>query len=213
MKLNQPIVGMAATPDGKGYWLVASDGGVFSYGDAGFYGSTGSLKLNKPIVGITATPDGKGYWLTAADGGVFNYGDATSSARPAASSSTSPSSAPRRSESRRRASRESTRRVLQDSGLHVARRPGSLAPAGVLKRREATKTGSATIGGRRRFPLSTPIRAITVRFSTSLRETGSEADGADGGLLPATARPPRDGSGNRPIEPGGVAPVRQGTLR
>ena len=39
--LNTPIVGMAATPDGKGYWLVATDGGIFGYGDAGFYGSRG----------------------------------------------------------------------------------------------------------------------------------------------------------------------------
>ena len=39
---------MAATPDGKGYWLVASDGGIFNYGDAGFYGSTGAIQLNKP---------------------------------------------------------------------------------------------------------------------------------------------------------------------
>ena len=43
---------MATTQDGKGYWLVASDGGVFAYGDAGFYGSTGALTLNKPIVGM-----------------------------------------------------------------------------------------------------------------------------------------------------------------
>ena len=28
--LNQPVVGMAATPDGGGYWEVASDGGIFS---------------------------------------------------------------------------------------------------------------------------------------------------------------------------------------
>ena len=74
--LNQPIVGMAATPDGKGYWLVAADGGIFSYGDAGFYGSTGSLVLNAPIVGMATTHDGKGYWLVAADGGIFTYGDA-----------------------------------------------------------------------------------------------------------------------------------------
>ena len=39
--LNAPIVGIAATPDGGGYWLVAADGGVFSFGDAHFYGSTG----------------------------------------------------------------------------------------------------------------------------------------------------------------------------
>ena len=25
--------------DGNGYWLVASDGGIFTYGDAEFYGS------------------------------------------------------------------------------------------------------------------------------------------------------------------------------
>jgi hypothetical protein len=31
---------MAATPDGGRYWLVASDGTLFSYGVAGFYGST-----------------------------------------------------------------------------------------------------------------------------------------------------------------------------
>ncbi len=39
--LNRPIVGMAATPDGRGYWMVASDGGVFGFGDAPFFGSTG----------------------------------------------------------------------------------------------------------------------------------------------------------------------------
>jgi acetyl esterase/lipase len=76
MRLNQPIVGMAATPDGRGYWLVASDGGIFSYGDAQFYGSTGSMRLNQPIVGMAATPDGRGYWLVASDGGIFSFGDA-----------------------------------------------------------------------------------------------------------------------------------------
>jgi hypothetical protein len=75
--LNEPIVGSARTPDGKGYWLVASDGGVFSFGDAVFYGSTGALHLNRPIVGMASTPDGKGYWLVASDGGIFSFGDAT----------------------------------------------------------------------------------------------------------------------------------------
>ena len=60
----------------KGYWLVASDGGIFSFGDAHFYGSTGALTLKAPIVGMTATPDGKGYWLVASDGGIFSFGDA-----------------------------------------------------------------------------------------------------------------------------------------
>jgi hypothetical protein len=67
---------MAATPDGGGYWLVGADGGVFSFGDARFHGSTGSGHLDKPIVGMAATPDGGGYWLVGADGGVFSFGDA-----------------------------------------------------------------------------------------------------------------------------------------
>ncbi|MHB1535541.1 MAG: hypothetical protein ACYC1D_13215, partial [Acidimicrobiales bacterium] len=54
--LNQPVVGMAATPDGGGYWLVAKDGGIFSFGDTTFFGSTGNLVLNKPVVGIASTP-------------------------------------------------------------------------------------------------------------------------------------------------------------
>jgi hypothetical protein len=74
--LNKPIVGMATSPDGGGYWLAASDGGIFSYGDARFYGSTGGMHLNRPIVGIAATADGNGYWLVASDGGIFSFGDA-----------------------------------------------------------------------------------------------------------------------------------------
>jgi hypothetical protein len=60
----------------SGYWLVASDGGIFTYGSAGFFGSTGALHLNKPIVGMAAAPDGRGYWLVASDGGIFTYGSA-----------------------------------------------------------------------------------------------------------------------------------------
>ncbi len=60
----------------QGYWLVAADGGIFPFGGAGGYGSTGGIHLNKPIVGMAATPDGKGYWLVAADGGIFPFGDA-----------------------------------------------------------------------------------------------------------------------------------------
>ncbi len=62
---------------GTGYWQTASDGGVFTYGSAGFYGSTGGIALNQPVVGITPTQDQGGYWLVAADGGVFSFGDAT----------------------------------------------------------------------------------------------------------------------------------------
>ncbi len=76
MTLNKPIVGMASTPDGHGYWLVAADGGIFAFGDAQFHGSTGSMTLNKPIVGMASTPTGLGYWLVASDGGIFAFGNA-----------------------------------------------------------------------------------------------------------------------------------------
>jgi hypothetical protein len=59
-----------------GYWLDASDGGVFTFGHAAFYGSTGGIHLNQPVVGMAATRDGHGYWLVASDGGIFSFGDA-----------------------------------------------------------------------------------------------------------------------------------------
>ena len=76
MKLNAPVVGMAATPTGGGYWEVAADGGVFAFGNATYYGSMGSKHLNDPIVGMAAAPTGHGYWLAASDGGIFAFGSA-----------------------------------------------------------------------------------------------------------------------------------------
>ncbi len=63
-------------PAQVGYWMVASDGGIFAFHE-GFYGSTGGVPLVQPIVGMAATPDGQGYWLVASDGGIFSFGDAT----------------------------------------------------------------------------------------------------------------------------------------
>ena len=71
--LNAPIVGGAVLPNGKGYYLVAEDGGVFAFGQAPFKGSMGGTKLNKPISGMALDPDGSGYWLVATDGGVFSF--------------------------------------------------------------------------------------------------------------------------------------------
>jgi hypothetical protein len=74
--LEKPAVGIASTPSHRGYWIVASDGGVFSFGDATFYGSAGDVALRRPIVAMVPTPTGHGYWLAANDGGVFSFGDA-----------------------------------------------------------------------------------------------------------------------------------------
>ena len=59
-----------------GYWINAADGGVFSFGNAQFYGSTGGMRLNQPVVAIASTHDAAGYWEVASDGGVFSFGDA-----------------------------------------------------------------------------------------------------------------------------------------
>ncbi len=73
--INGSAIGHTATVSfTSGYWTVAGDGGVFSFGP-NFYGSTGNLKLNQPVFAITSTADGKGYWFVARDGGVFTYGD------------------------------------------------------------------------------------------------------------------------------------------
>jgi hypothetical protein len=74
--LNWVIVGAAPTTTGNGYWMLGADGGIFTFGDAGFFGSTGDKQLNQPVVTMAATPTGRGYWLAAGDGGMFTFGDA-----------------------------------------------------------------------------------------------------------------------------------------
>ena len=115
LTLNQPVVGMAVFRDAidvgantachtgpeppGGYWMVASDGGVFAFGDAPFLGSTGCIRLNSPVVGMVDSTDPTtvgansaclpgataaggsaalqpgGYLMVAADGGVFSFGN------------------------------------------------------------------------------------------------------------------------------------------
>ena len=76
--LNDPVTGIAGTPNGGGYWLVGSDGGIFNYGNAGFFGSVPGQGIvgQPPIVGISRTPSGAGYWLVGSNGAVYSYGDA-----------------------------------------------------------------------------------------------------------------------------------------
>jgi hypothetical protein len=74
--LGGPVVGMAASPDGTGYWLTNAAGDVSSHGMAVSYGSLSGTTLQAPITHIIATPSGRGYWLVASDGGIFTFGDA-----------------------------------------------------------------------------------------------------------------------------------------
>ena len=73
------IVGIEATPDGKGYFAVSNTGAVYVAGDADFFGDLTThqppLKVSN-IVAIAPTSDGGGYYLVGSDGGVFCFGDA-----------------------------------------------------------------------------------------------------------------------------------------
>jgi hypothetical protein len=73
---DDPVVGVASTPSVRGYWLGASDGAVFAFGDSTYVGSARPLRLAAPVVSVAPTPTGRGYWMAGADGGVFAFGDA-----------------------------------------------------------------------------------------------------------------------------------------
>ncbi|MGQ0519807.1 MAG: hypothetical protein ACT4PX_01490 [Actinomycetota bacterium] len=76
-KVDRIVVAQALPSlSGPGYRLVASDGGIFAFGGAGFFGSTGATRLAQPVVGMANTPSNVGYWLVAGDGGIFSFGDA-----------------------------------------------------------------------------------------------------------------------------------------
>ncbi|MDQ1491154.1 MAG: hypothetical protein QOJ23_3668, partial [Actinomycetota bacterium] len=69
-KLNAPVQSLVPDGDGHGYWLVATDGGIFAF-DAPFRGSMGATKLNRPISGMVRY--GNGYLMVGGDGGMFNF--------------------------------------------------------------------------------------------------------------------------------------------
>jgi hypothetical protein len=80
LDLDGPVVDSVPTTSSLGAYATASDGGVFTYGDAVFIDSVRGQLLKRfgapilphqPVVGIVSDPDGRGYWMVAADGGVF----------------------------------------------------------------------------------------------------------------------------------------------
>jgi predicted RNA-binding protein with TRAM domain len=75
--LNAPIVGMVPSADGGGYFMVASDGGVFAFGDARFAGSCPGLGgCSGAAVAVMPDASGNGYWVVTATGHVYTFGDA-----------------------------------------------------------------------------------------------------------------------------------------
>ena len=87
-RLNAPIVGMVPSSSGTGYFMVASDGGVFAF-NATFSGSCPSLSggCSGAAVGVAPDGTGMGYWLVTATGHVYAFGDARPFGSPGQQSS------------------------------------------------------------------------------------------------------------------------------
>ena len=77
------IVGAVPTADGKGYWLVGTDGGVFTHGDARYFGSPGKPVTSDPVVAMAPSEGDRGYWEVTAAGRVSAFGSAGSYGSPA----------------------------------------------------------------------------------------------------------------------------------
>ena len=84
MRLNAPIATMGATRNGRGYWLLGRDGGVFTFGTARFHGSAvGSMSL---AVGLVSSRSGRGYWIVSSSDTIQPFGDAPALTAPATAS-------------------------------------------------------------------------------------------------------------------------------
>jgi hypothetical protein len=68
-----PVVAMASTTDGAGYWIANAAGRVWNFGDAPALGDLSGMSLTAPIVALVADPATGGFWLVASDGGVFGF--------------------------------------------------------------------------------------------------------------------------------------------
>jgi len=84
-RLNQRLTGSWTNPPlelnpptgtaGQGYRLSTSDGAIFTFGEAQYYGSANVYHPSTPVVTSMSTPT-HGYWQVTQDGGLFSFGDA-----------------------------------------------------------------------------------------------------------------------------------------
>ncbi|MCU1465208.1 MAG: hypothetical protein JWM72_1136 [Actinomycetia bacterium] len=174
----------AQAANGSGYWLAGSDGGVFAFGTAHFYGSLAGKHLAAPITGIVPTPDDKGYWLTGRDGAVYAFGDATSMGSMAGQALAAP--------------------VIGIAATHPAGGAGGTGPQGPAGTRGATgaagargsagANGTAGTNGLPGTPGADGTNGVGAPGADGLRG----ADGTNG--LPGT--PGADGTNGLPGTPG-----------
>ena len=73
--IQTPVLGIATTPSGEGYWLMEARGEMHPFGDAPAVGSP-ALPPNEYAISLARTPTGKGYWIATQVGGVYALGDA-----------------------------------------------------------------------------------------------------------------------------------------
>jgi len=80
-QLNAPIVDARLSTTGNGYWLLAADGGIFTFGDAKFSGSVPqepkSDWINENIISFAPDLDGVGYVIVAKSGKAWWYESAS----------------------------------------------------------------------------------------------------------------------------------------
>ena len=77
---TKQIVGFAQTPGDLGYYILTKDGGVYTFGNAQFFGSLYNIPAsaipNRVPVAFGITPPGNGYYIVTQDGAVYTFGNA-----------------------------------------------------------------------------------------------------------------------------------------
>lgn len=76
-------ISLIPTLDGKGYWILESNGQVVTMGDASSYGSPTASQMNgQTAIGVAMTPGLQGYEILTSSGQALPFGNATTMTSP-----------------------------------------------------------------------------------------------------------------------------------
>ena len=191
--------------------MVASDGGVFAFGDARFEGSCPGIGgCSGAAVAVMPTPAGNGYWLVTQTGNVYAFGDAPTTAHPGTGSPVT--SAVRTPDGSGYWILMAERAVFaygDAASLGAARRDGGgFNPASGHLRRPPTEAATGSPRPRARSsPSATRPPTATWRGRTSTARS-SPPPGTDFGRLKGRARECREAVGRRRVNFRGTMPPR-----
>ncbi|GAC1327505.1 MAG: hypothetical protein NVSMB17_01610 [Candidatus Dormibacteria bacterium] len=59
-----------------GYNILTGAGGIYSFGDAGYFGNLIDHGYPGPAIGLSETPEGRGYAIVTTPGNLYTFGDA-----------------------------------------------------------------------------------------------------------------------------------------